>query len=118
MSDERRSSARVRAYRPVRLHLPRSPRLLETLSKDISIGGICCLSGSAFPVSTGLNVEVILSTGQGPITARGRTAWFRTIPHSEQFDLGISFTEIHEEDKRRLSAYLGRLAEKFPLIPA
>ena len=118
MLNERRTSSRVRAYRPVRLHLSRSPRLLETLTKDISIGGVCCISSTAFPISTQFNLELILSTGEGPISARARTAWFRSIPYSEQFDLGVAFLEIPETDKRRLSVYLGRLSEKFPLIPA
>ena len=118
MLNEQRASARVHAYRPVRLHLPRSPRLLETLTKDISIGGVCCISSTAFPISTQLNLELILSTGEGPISTLGRIAWFRSIPHSEQFDLGISFLAMPETDKRRLSVYLGNLAEKLPLINA
>lgn len=118
MLNERRTSARVRVYGPVRLHLPRSPRLLETLTKDLSIGGLCCISSTAFPVSTPLNLELMLSDREGPITTRGRAAWFRSIPYSEQFDLGIEFFEIPVIDKRRLSVYLGRLAEKFPLLHA
>ena len=118
MLNERRASSRVRAYRPVRLQLPRSPHVLETLTKDLSIGGVCCISPTPFPVSTELNLELVLSTGEGPITARGRATWFRSLPHSEQFDIGISFLEMPEIDKRRLSVYLGRLSEKFPLIHA
>ena len=118
MVEDRRSSTRVRAYRPVRLHLPQSPRVVETLTKDISMGGMCCLSSSTYPVSSQMNVELILATGEGPIVALGRTAWFRSIPYSEQFDVGISFTDMAEQDKRRLSACLGRLSQKFPLIPA
>lgn len=116
MLNERRSSSRIRAYRPVRLHLPRSPRLLETLTKDLSIGGVCCISQTPFPVSTQFNVELVLASGEGPITARGRTAWFRSLPYSEQFDMGISFFEMPDHDKRRLSAYLGRLASALPLV--
>jgi hypothetical protein len=118
MLNERRASSRVRAYRPVRLHLPRSPRVLETLTKDLSVGGVCCISPTAFPISTELNLEFVLSTGEGSITARGRTTWFRSLPHSEQFDLGITFLDMPETDKRRLSVYLGRLSEKFPMITA
>ena len=115
MLNERRTSSRIRAYWPVRLHLPRSPRLLETLTKDLAMGGVCCISPTAFPVSTELNLELVLSTGEGPITARGRTAWFRSLPYSEQFDLGISFLEMPDHDKRRLSVYLGGLASKHTL---
>ena len=115
---ERRAGARIRAYRPVRLRLLRSPRLLETLTKDLSVGGVCCITSTPFPVSTLLNLELILSSGEAPVSARGRAVWFRNIPHSDQFDVGVSFSEIQEDDRQRLSAYLKRLSQKYPLIPA
>ena len=115
---ERRGGSRIRAYRPVRLHLPRSPKIVETLTKDLSVGGVCCITSTPFPVSTQLNLELVLSSGEGPVSARGRTVWFRNIPHSDQFDIGIQFSEIPDEERRRLSVYLNRLSQKYPLIPA
>ena len=112
MEQERRSSVRIRAYRPVRLSKPGTPRLVETLTKDLAVGGLRCISATLFPVSTELTVELMLSTGEEPIIARGRTSWFQMIPHSEQFDIGIAFLELPFEHKRRLSAYLDRLSSK------
>jgi len=112
MIPERRAAPRIRAYRPVRLHQSGNSRIIETLTKDLSEGGICCLSPIALPVSSEVSLELVLSTGQAPISVRGRTAWFRTIPQSEQFDLGIAFDEISPVDKRRLSAYLDQLSSK------
>lgn len=109
MGEERRTTPRLRAYRPVRLHHAGGPRLVETLTKDLAVGGLRCLSPVLFPVSTEVSIELILSTGAEPLTMRGRTIWFRTIPHSEQFDLGLSFIDLPAADKRRLSAYLDRL---------
>ena len=110
MGEERRSTQRVRAYRPVRLHRTGAGPVIETLSKDLSPDGLRCLSSLLFPVATDLTVQLMLSTGDEPVTARGRTVWFRTLPDSEQFEVGISFTEIPPHQKRRLSAYLDRLA--------
>ena len=112
MDQERRSSSRIRAYRPVRLSKPGTPRLVETLTKDLAVGGLRCISSTLFPVSTELTVELILSTGDEPITARGRTIWFQMIPSSEQFDIGIAFLDLPFEHKRRLSAYLERLSRQ------
>jgi hypothetical protein len=114
MADERRTAQRIRAYRPVRLHHATSPRIVETLTKDISSGGIRCLSSSLFPVAAEFNIELVLSMGNGPVSARGKTVWFQTIPQSEQFELGIAFTDIPFQDKRRLSAYLSTIAENQP----
>ena len=110
MGEERRSTPRYHLYSPVRLQRPGTPQVIETLTKDLGVGGLRCISPSVFPVSTELNVEMMLSNGEGPIQARGRTAWFRMVPHSEQFDVGISFIDMPPQDKRRLSGYIERLS--------
>ncbi len=110
--EERRITPRVRAYRPVRLQKPGSPHVVETLSKDLALGGLRCLSPALFPVSTEVSVELVLSSGDEPLSARGKTVWFQTIPQSEQFDLGIAFTDLQPRIKRRLSAYLERLSNQ------
>ena len=112
MLQERRATPRIRAYRPIRIHQSGSFRVVETLTKDLSGGGLCCLSPVALPVSSNITVELILSTGQEPLTIQAKTAWFRAIPESEQFDLGISFAEIPQAQQRHLSAYLDHLSKK------
>ena len=112
MLQERRQSLRVRAYRPIRLHRPSTPEMVETLTKDLALGGVRCISATLFPVSTEFNLELILSSGDEPLAVRGRTVWFRTIPQSEQFDIGIVFHELSAQNKRRLSGYLERLTHQ------
>ena len=53
-------------------------------------------------------VEFSLVQGQEPIVLRGRTAWFRLIPDSEQYDLGIAFLDMTPKTKLRLSTYISR----------
>ena len=115
MGEERRATPRIRAYRPVRLHHAGIPRVVETLTKDLALGGLRCVSPILFPISTEVNVELMLSSGAEPLAMRGRAAWFCTIPHSEQFDLGISFLDLPSADKRRLSVYLDRLSSQSAL---
>ena len=112
MTEERRSAPRFRAYRPVRLHGSSNPQVVETLTKELALGGVRCLSPTLFPVSTEVSLELVLSTGDEPLTVRGRTVWFQTIAQSEQFDLGISFLDLSPQNKRRLSAYLDRLSRQ------
>ena len=118
MGEERRATPRVRAYRPVRLQQTGIPRVVETLTKDLGMGGMRCVSPVLLPVSAEVSVELMLSTGAEPLTTRGRAVWFHTIPQSEQFDLGISFFDLPPTDKRRLSAYLERLSSisQFALV--
>ena len=112
MDSERRANPRLRVYDPVRLYASGSPKPVETLTKDLAVGGLRSVSTKPFPVSTKLHIELLLPNGQGLINVYGRTAWFRTIPDSDQFELGVAFTEMSDLDKRRLSAYLLRLASQ------
>ena len=116
MTPERRASPRLRVYDPVRLYLSGSPRPVETLTKDLAVGGMRSVSTKAFPISTRLHIELMLPNGQELLSLYGRTVWFRTIPNSDQFELGIAFTEISENCKRRLSAYLDRLSSHTPSL--
>ena len=109
---ERRRAPRVRVYRPVRLRKPSLPPVFETLTKDLSLDGMRCLSPTWFPVSSDLNVELTLSDGEEPLSVTGRTMWFRVIPHSDQFEIGFSFQHMPTQTKRHLSSYLDRLAIK------
>ena len=107
---ERRASSRIRVYRPVRLRQPTGLSLMETLSKDLAEGGVRCLSEIPLPVATPVVIEVSLSAGELPLELHGKTAWTRSLPHSEQFEIGIAFLEISPQTKRRLSGCLERLS--------
>ena len=116
--ENRRSTPRFRAYRPVRIQKPGTGQVVETLTKDLAIGGMRCLTPTLFPVSTELFLELVLSTGEEPFSVRGRAAWFQMIPHSEQFELGISFVDVSIPNQRRLSAYIARLSSHLDRVPA
>jgi hypothetical protein len=100
---------RLRAYRPLRFQVRGTPRAVETLTKDLGIGGLRCVSPEAPAVSTELSLEVVLARGREPLSARGRTAWFRDLPHSEQVELGISFVDLSPHEQKRLGDYLEEL---------
>ena len=109
MTPERRIKLRLRAYRPVRLQPRGSATVIETLTKDISAGGMRCLSPKPVPVSTPVTIELHFGAGQEPLLVEGRTVWFQTLPESDQYDLGISFVDLTEQKQRRLSAYFESL---------
>ncbi len=118
MIEERRSAPRFRAYFPVRLHKATSPPVIETLTKDLSVGGMRCLSPTIYPVSTEVSVELMLGPGEEQLTLRGKTAWFLTLSGSDQFEFGIQFFDLTPQYKRRLSVFLDRLSQRSGLIPA
>ena len=96
----------------MRLHRASGPQVVETLTKDLTANGLRCLSPVLIPVGSEIGVELVLSSGNEPVSCRGRAVWFRTIPASEQFEIGIEFGEESDAIKRRLSGYLDRIASK------
>ena len=109
MGEERRRTQRVRSYHPVRFSLMHSRHTVETLAKDLSTSGLRCLSPTLFLPETELHLEIVLCADHGPIQANGKVVWFRTIQQSEQFDIGIEFTDLNQKDKIRLSAYIDKI---------
>ncbi|MBI3010448.1 MAG: PilZ domain-containing protein [Candidatus Omnitrophica bacterium] len=108
MTQERRQAPRVAVYLPVRLYPSHCSRLVETLTKNVSAGGLRFISPLELPVSSDLTVDLLLSNGEEPIVVRAKVMWFQMIPYSEQFDVGVSFHDTPEESQRRLSGYLER----------
>jgi c-di-GMP-binding flagellar brake protein YcgR len=121
MYPEQRAFPRVAIYWPVRVQRPGAPVLIETLTKDLSLGGVRCLSPDVLPVSTVVDIELTVAKGQEPLAVRGRSVWFRTLPKSDQFEVGLIFQGLSPINKRRLSACIERLqaradsSEKHPI---
>lgn len=109
MGEERRQAPRIPLYLPIQFR-QRSGELqvIETLIKDLSVGGLRCVSPAALPPAVEVSVELPLVAGEEPLTAGGRVVWVQPIPQSEQFELGIAFLSLAPETKRRLSTYLER----------
>ena len=110
MDQERRHDPRLFCRLPVRLYPKQEPRVIETLTKDLSVGGLRCVSRHHRPAGMPLSVELLLEPGERPLMLTGQVAWSNPISGSEQFDLGVSFQTFPYFAKKRLSAYLDRIA--------
>jgi len=106
---DRRANPRARVYLPVRLRQG-GQRVVETLTKDLGVGGIRCVSQTLTPVGREVAVEIPVGPGHELVSVRGRAVWFHVLPDSEQFDLGIMFIELNDRTKRLLSTYLEQFA--------
>jgi hypothetical protein len=112
MNAERRQSPRVRVYHPVRVHRLVPTQLIETLTKDLSLGGLRCMSMLPLPIASELQLEVVLFAGEEPFTVSGHTVWFQFVPSGEQYEIGIAFDALSPQDKRRLSVYFDNLSRQ------
>ena len=92
--------------------LTHGQRVVETLTKDISLSGLRCLSPIAIPPSTPVHVELILGAGEPILNLNATAIWSKAIPKSEQFYLGLSFPSIDDEHMQRLSASVHSMIDK------
>ncbi|NQT90327.1 MAG: PilZ domain-containing protein [Candidatus Omnitrophica bacterium] len=107
---ERRRFPRVGARVP--LQFKDIQRTIETysgtLTKDISTGGVRFTSNEFLSIFTRLLVEASVPSFSRPIKAISKVAWIRKIPRSSQYDVGVQFMDMTEEDKKQLGSFISK----------
>ena len=74
---------------------------------NISAGGMCVLMADPFREGTKPLVTFDLPDDPRPLTCRGRIVWCRPSKiDPELFEVGVSFAEISEEDRRRVVTFV------------
>ena len=102
--EEKRRFKRVDLHAPVRYQIRGEPDFSNTLSDNISAGGIAFSSPKFIPPSTKVMLEMsLLSRMLNPI---GVVSWCQPLPHSDRNRLGIEFLEISSSQRSFLSDYI------------
>ncbi|KPK42760.1 MAG: hypothetical protein AMJ78_01200 [Omnitrophica WOR_2 bacterium SM23_29] len=84
-----------------------TPLIFQTHTENISIGGVCVILERGLFRGTAVEVEIFLPDDFPPIRCDGRVVWaLKREGHAErkpsQYDTGIEFTEISDENKGRI----------------
>ena len=117
VGQDRRRFPRLRAciveYAPVGKSLPQE----MCFSENISAGGICIFISDDLNVDALLALKIFLPYNDGPLKAKGRIIWrkessFMGKRGVENYDIGIEFTEIDEEDRKSIAAYIRKYSRK------
>jgi c-di-GMP-binding flagellar brake protein YcgR len=107
---EKRSSPRVNARIPLQFKDIQRP--IETytgsLTKDISVGGAQFASSEFLSIFTRLLLEVSIPSFSRPIKAISKVAWIQKAPRSTQYNVGLQFMDMTEEDKKHLSSFIAK----------
>ena len=80
----------------------------QTQTMDISQGGVGLLSPKFIPLDTNLIVEIALTPEAEPVLAVGRVRWIQKSNYSDSYRVGMNFTDIAADSKRRLAGYFDR----------
>lgn len=114
--DDRRQAPRAGCVLPVRLYPHGEAKVIETLTKDLSVGGLRVLSPIPRPLATRFSIEFALGAGEEPLSLAGQLMWFQVLPYSEQYYFGFAFEDVSENTSIRLSRFIERISSSS--IPA
>ena len=107
---EKRSCPRINARIPIQFKDIQRP--IETytgsLTKDISQGGVRFTSGDFLSIFTRLLLEISVPSFSRPIKAISKVAWIQKIPRSSQYNVGLQFMDMTEEDKKHLASFIAK----------
>ncbi len=92
------------------------------VGRNISAGGICFVSSTAFNAGDLIGLEIRLTGWQrhkrsyaaviddekamAPLTAISRVAWCRQRLNQEGFEIGVTFVDIYPDDYQALQKYI------------
>ncbi|MFH1655939.1 MAG: PilZ domain-containing protein [Candidatus Omnitrophota bacterium] len=107
--EEKRKFARLNTSVDVQYTVLEIKAAKEAKTKDISAGGICIIADEKLEVDCILGISVYLSGESMPITAKGKVVWtrpFQVGKENQHFDVGVEFTEISPEDRKKIDQYV------------
>ncbi len=111
---ERRQYPRVNTtmsiqYRGIR---QASDSVMGAIARDISSGGIRVLVNEFISVFTRLVVEVYIPSTSEAVKVVSKVAWIQKRPHGEQYEVGMQFLDMAEEDRHNISEFVERSIPK------
>ena len=103
-SEEKRRFPRLKLHTPIRFQVRGQPQFENTISSDISLGGLSFSGNSFIPPQTPVMIEVnVLSK---VLRAIGKISWAQPLAHSYRNRMGIEFLEMDRPEKDYLNEYL------------
>ena len=108
--DDKRQAARLGMHVPLRYQLRGSAEFSNTVSSNISSGGISFVVERFLPPDTDVMLEIkLLSRIVRPI---GRIKWSSPLAHSDRYQSGAAFLEFDPQDHHYYRDYLGLIQPK------
>jgi c-di-GMP-binding flagellar brake protein YcgR len=86
--------------------------VIGAIARDISSGGIRVLVNEFISVFTRLIVEICIPSTSESIRVVSKVAWIQKRPHGEQYEVGIQFMDMAEEDRSNIAEFVERSIPK------
>jgi len=107
--ENKRKAPRFDCYVPVDSN--QSSTFASTRTVDISRDGIGFLSNHAVPLNERIAIELALKPDTEPVLVIGQVKWVRKISDSDQYRIGLTFSDIIDGSKDFLNE---SLSNRFP----
>ncbi len=117
ISEERRKSERIQSRWPLRYQFKGQSEFYDTVTRDISEGGLRFITNQFLPNFSEVMLEVSLQPSMQPVRALAKVAWIQKLRHSDQYHVGAQFTEINNGHKKDLFDRL-QVYKQFAFNPA
>lgn len=78
----------------------------NTVSVDISKGGILFTSNKPIPITSLIECEIKVPENENPIYAKARVVRIEEMPSFNQYDIGIQFVAITQDDLVTLEKFI------------
>ena len=100
--------------------LPKTPQD-KGIGRNIGGGGICLTASAPYEPNTVLSLKINIGGWHGykrpyskildmssaaPLTAIGEVIWCKEMPNGAEYEIGIKFVDIYEDDYRAFMKYL------------
>ncbi|MDI6606425.1 MAG: PilZ domain-containing protein [Candidatus Omnitrophota bacterium] len=104
LREEKRQFVRINLKTPFYYQVRGSCDFNNTITENISIGGVGIINNKFINPEALLNLEMkILSR---VLNVKGKVSWLTSLAHSSTFRMGIEFIELDNLDKLYLSDYI------------
>ncbi len=103
---EKRQFRRIKVSSPVEYKFFNSEKFQQSVTCDISEGGISFIVDGPVPVGTHLYFQAQLKNKPQPIYGIARVAWTTKEPYSSRHRLGLEFTEVGSISKADICTFI------------
>ncbi|HOX09847.1 MAG TPA: PilZ domain-containing protein [Candidatus Omnitrophota bacterium] len=102
---ERINTAMSVQYRGIR---QANGSVISAISRDISTGGVRMLVNEFISVFTRLVLDIAVPSTTKPVRVVSKVAWVRKRPYGEQYEVGVEFVDMPDEDRRSIFDFVER----------
>ena len=89
-------------------------RTIQTQTENIGAGGICVIIKEDLGLFQGVDIELFIDDGKGPVKCGGTVVWVVKKSDPKQkgihlFDTGVEFVDMRPEDRERMDMIVEKI---------